>query len=546
MTERRRAPSRAIIRAALIGAAATACGIALTATAGWLIVSASARPVILTLLTAIVAVRAFGIARPAFRYLERLRSHDAALADLADRRTTAYRRLVPLTPARLGRRGRAEVLTGVVHDLDDEVDAQVRVTVPVVSTMVAGVLAAALTALVDTGAGLAVAAEVGLAALLAQLLWRAERDTYVVSLRARAEVARVAALVTGNALELQAIGGTAQSAAWLRAAHGDLARATARQSRVRALGAGSMLLLTAAATVGTAALVVPAGLGAPVAALLVLTPLAVGDALGVLPDAMGARARADAASVRLTELLDQRPAVDAKGDWPVPTAPGTVPRLRLQHVTASWTEGRHCHLGPVELELPPGEHVAVVGANGSGKSTLLAVLARALDPRSGTYTLGGDDVRGLDLEQTRALFAVVDDNPHVFATTLRENLRLARPGCTDDEVGRALLDAGLGHWLAGLPEGLDTLLGAGGRGVSGGERARLGLARALLSGRPVLLLDEPVAHLDHPTAVAVVADLLDATRDRTVVMVSHRPDGIEGFDRVVDLSGSAHRAEVGS
>ena len=109
--------------AGLLGGIATASGIALTATSGWLIVRASERPVILMLLTAIVAVRTFGMARPVFRYWERLRSHDVALTDLADRRTTAYARLIPLTPARLGRRGRADLLTGVVDDLSDVVDA---------------------------------------------------------------------------------------------------------------------------------------------------------------------------------------------------------------------------------------------------------------------------------------------------------------------------------------------------------------------------------------------------------------------------------------
>ncbi|MGZ4637094.1 thiol reductant ABC exporter subunit CydC [Oryzihumus sp.] len=534
-----------ILRAGLIGAAATASGIALTATSGWLIVSASARPVILTLLTAIVAVRAFGIARPAFRYLERLRSHDAALGDLAERRTRTYRRLVPLTPARLGRRGRSEVLTGAVRDLDDEVDAQVRVTVPVLSALLAASVAAALTVLVLPDAGAVVATQVGLAGLLAAGLWRAERSTYAVSLRARAEVARVSALVSGNALELQAVGGTEQANRWLAAAHEDLVRATTRQGRVRSVGVGSLLLLTAGATVASAVLAARADLAGPVAALLVVTPLAVGDALAVLPDAMSARARSLAAAERLQALLEQEPAVRDSGDWPVPTADGAVPGLRLRRLTAAWA-GDRPQLGPLDLDLEPGEHVAVVGPNGSGKSTLLAVLARALDPRSGRYELDGDDVRGLDLEQTRALFAVVDDTPHVFASSLRENLRLARPGCGDDEIGVALLDAGLGHWLAGLPEGLDTVLGAGGRGVSGGERARLGIARALLSGRPVLLLDEPVAHLDHPTAEAVVSDLLDASRGRTVVMVSHRLDSLDGFDRVVDLGGTTHRAEVGS
>lgn len=122
-------PTRATVLGGLLGGAATTSGIALTATSGWLVVRASERPVILTLLAAIVAVRAFGMARPYFRYLERLISHDAALAELADRRVAVFAALVPLTPARLGRRSRSAVLNGVVDDLTDVVEAQVRVTV---------------------------------------------------------------------------------------------------------------------------------------------------------------------------------------------------------------------------------------------------------------------------------------------------------------------------------------------------------------------------------------------------------------------------------
>ena len=142
-------PTRATIIGGLLGGAATASGIALTATSGWLIVRASEQPVILTLLTAIVGVRAFGIARPLFRYVERLVSHDAALDDLARERTRVYSALVPLTPARLGRRSRSRVLAGVVDDLTDVVDAQVRVTVPVLSSIVAGLVATLLVALLS-------------------------------------------------------------------------------------------------------------------------------------------------------------------------------------------------------------------------------------------------------------------------------------------------------------------------------------------------------------------------------------------------------------
>jgi thiol reductant ABC exporter CydC subunit len=543
------ARGRAILGAGLLGGIATASGIALTATSGWLIVRASERPVILTLLTAIVAVRTFGIARPVFRYWERLRSHDVALADLAERRTSTYERLIPLTPARLGRRGRADLLTGVVDDLNDVVDAQVRVTVPVLSGLIASVLAAIVAALLAPLAGLVVTVMAMATSVVFALGWRLETRSQQTLLAARAEVARVTALVAGNASELHAIGAGGRAQHWLVTAHADLCRAARQQSYGRAVAAGLLLLLTAAGTIAMTAAILP-GVGTtistPVAALLVLTPIALGDAFATLPDAMRALARSQASAVRLGVMLDQQPAVRAAA-VPANTLsdprPAAMPSLvSVTDLTAAWS-GAAPQLGPLDLRIEPGQRLAITGPNGCGKSTLLSVLARQLDPSGGDYRMGDHDALELDLGQVRQAFAVLDDEPHLFASTLRANLELARPGASDPQLVEALGRAGLGQWFADLAQGLDTVIGAGGRGVSGGERARLGLARCLVSRRPVLLLDEPVAHLDHTTAEAVMGDLTRSTTEQSVVMVSHRPDGLAGFDRVVDLSelGSARQ-----
>ena len=530
--------SRAIVGAGLLGGIATTSGIALTATSGWLIVRASQRPVILLLLTAIVAVRAFGMARPAFRYWERLRSHDAALADLAGRRTTAYERLIPLTPARLGRRGRADLLTGVVDDLTDVVDAQVRVTVPIISALVASAVATIVLAMLSPAAGLVIAAMAILIAPILVLGWHLETRSQQALLGARAELARVTALVSGNAGELQAIGASDRAQTWLATAHADLCRAVRRQSHGRAVATGLLLLLSAAGTVAMTVAILPgvaATISAPVAALLVLTPIALGDAFSTLPDVVRALARSQASAVRLHMLLDQHSAVSATGVLPLEAAAGIPRNLSVRELTAAWS-GNTPQVGPLDLQIQPGTRLAITGPNGCGKSTLLAVLARQLDPTGGSYRLGDQDALGIELGQARQMFAVLDDEPHLFASTLRANLGLARPGSADPELVEALSRAGLAQWFTGLDQGLDTIIGAGGRGVSGGERARLGLARALLSRRPVLLLDEPVAHLDHATADAVMGDLTRSATGQSVIMVTHRRDGLGGFDRVIDLS----------
>ncbi|MCE1178069.1 MAG: thiol reductant ABC exporter subunit CydC [Micrococcales bacterium] len=575
--------------AGLLGGLALACGVALTATSGWLIVQASSRPPVLSLLVAIVAVRTFGIARPLFRYWERLRSHDAALAELAAARVDTYRRLIPLTPARLGRRARSDVLSAAVKDLDDEVEAQVRVVVPLVASLFAGLVAIAYAASVHLPAAAAITALVLLLAGIVWLLARLEDSSQREGLEARAQAHRVAALVTTNAHELQAIGAGGDTDVWLDQAHERVRRAASRQGLIRALAAALMLVCIAGATAGIALLVEPSvgtTLSRPVAALLLLIPLALGEITAPLPEAMGALARSRAAAARLQGLVTQEPAVaqasapdrsfaqlgtNARGERaqlgenagggtrqlaesalregsPDPSfahlgtnAPGGVPRLELRGVSAGWVPGR-TDIGPIDLVIEPGDHVALVGPNGAGKSTLLAVLARHLDPSGGAYLIDGEPADARPLEVTRAAYAIVDDEPHLFTSTVRENLRLARPEASDAEIEQALDAAGLRAWRTHLRAGLETMLGEGNTGVSGGERARIAIARALLSQRPVLLLDEPVAHLDHPTAEAVLADLFAASAGRTVVMVSHREEGTQYCGRIVPIGGRLEEA----
>lgn len=548
-------PVPGVLPAALLGGLALTCGVALTTTSGWLIVAASYQPQILTLLAAIVLVRAFGIARPALRYAERIRSHDAALAYLAEERARTYARLVPLTPARLGRRSRGEILTGVVDDLDDIAYAQVRFIVPMVALLVSGLLAAFADALI-----LLPAAAVTLSAVFFTLLvgWAdltVEKHAHTEVVSARAEMGRLATMVAANGMELAAIGARDQALHWVDEAQSRLSRALVRQAWGRAFGVCGMPLVTVIHTVAMIAVVAPwvqRGLPAPLAAFLLLTPVALGEVVAGVPDAVGALARARGADQRLNALLTQRPAVRdpesvsalrqdmSRGGSAAAPTPRTDPSatdpavLGLDHVSASWDEERIA-LPQLSTTIRPGVQLAIVGPNGSGKSTLLAVLARHLDPATGSYTVDGRDTSRISLAEVRAQLAVVDDEPHVFASTLRENLRFASPECTDEQIERALRLAGLSAWYADLPDGLDTRLGTDGQGISGGERARLGIARALLSERKVLLLDEPVAHLDRPTATAVLADVREASAGRTVIMVSHRDEGVASSDEVLRL-----------
>jgi ATP-binding cassette subfamily C protein CydCD len=215
-------------------------------------------------------------------------------------------------------------------------------------------------------------------------------------------------------------------------------------------------------------------------------------------------------------------------------SPGSTPSVRLDRLTAGW--GAEPAFRGLDLDLAPGSRLGVVGPSGSGKSTLAAVLLRFIDPAEGRWTLGGVPATALRLDDVRRCVGLVDDDPHVFASTVVENIRLARPEATRGEVEEALRRAQLGPWLDGLPRGLDTPIGEGRAHVSGGERARIGMARAVLADLPVLVLDEPTAHLDAATAEAVAADLLDASSGRTVVWITHGTAGLDRVDRVLDLA----------
>ncbi|MGZ5398781.1 MAG: thiol reductant ABC exporter subunit CydD [Nocardioides sp.] len=518
----------------MLGALASASGVALTATAGWLIVQASTHPPVLTMLVAIVGVRAFGLSRPVLRYAERLRSHDAALQLLARRRVQVYDAVVPLTPGRLGRR-RGDLLSSVVDDVDSVVDRQLRVRMPQHGFVIVATLACAVTLLLHPPAAPVVALGSLVAGAGAHLVARrgaarAER----AAVAARADLSTRVVEAVQVARELRMWQATEQTVGEIGATSDGLGRAMRAVAAWTATGR-AWALSVAGVTMTVVALVaapaVSAGtLSGPVMALLVLVPLALADVALPLAEAGALSVRTDAATERLARLERAAPAVRDTVSRP----PSLTHDLCVDGVRGQWD--RHdTPTAECTLHLEPGDRIAVVGASGSGKSTLAALLLRFLDPVSGRVTHGGVDLRDLALDDVRRHTGLVDDDPHVFATSLAENIRLARPGATDTEIDDALRQARLGPWVDALPDGLDTWLGDGHAGVSGGERARLGVARALLADQSVLVLGEPAAHLDHATATRLAQELLSGPRTRSVVWVTHSDVGLDLVDEVVDL-----------
>ena len=520
----------------VIGALASASGVALTATSGWLIVQAASRPAVLTLLVAIVGVRTFGLARPVLRYVERLLSHDAALGLLAQRRAEVYDALVPLTPARLGPR-RGDVLSSVVDDVDSILDRELRSRMPARALVLVAAMAVAVTAAIEPVAALVVAgcaAVAGLAHLVARVgAGRGERDMVA----ARARLSERVVELTQAADELVMWQARGRAVDRVAEASDEVAAGATRSALWLATARGLALTACGVSVAGVAALVAPdvaAGrVSAPLAALIVLLPLALGEVILPAVDAGAASARATAAETRLQALLALTPAVtgpEQAEDLP------TDPVVDVSGVTVRWDE--RPALSDLSLRVAPGQRVGVVGPSGSGKSTLASLLMRFVDPDQGSVGLGGVALPRLALDDVRRTVGLVDDDPHVFATTVAENIRLARPTATDEEVEGALRDAGLDTWLDGLEGGLDTRLGDGAAAVSGGERARLGVARSLLADQRVLVLDEPTAHLDHANAELLARQVLRRESDRAVVWITHESLGLDMLDFVIDLESS--------
>ncbi|MYU64993.1 thiol reductant ABC exporter subunit CydC, partial [Streptomyces sp. SID69] len=347
---------------------------------------------------------------------------------------------------------------------------------------------------------------------------------------------RVTDLLTGTA-ELTVAGALPARTGAAKRADGALTRIASRAAAATALGDGltaliSGLTVTAMALSGVQA--VAAGrLGGVALAVLVLTPLAAFEAVLGMPLAVRHRQRVRRSAERVREVLDA-PEPVREPERPRP-APATPFPLVLTGLAARHEGQRGEALAGLDLTLERGRRIAVVGASGSGKTTLAQVLLRFLDPRAGSYTLAGVDARQLPGDEVRRLVGLCAQDAHLFDSSVRENLLLARKGATEAELRGALARARLLDWVDGLPDGLDTLVGEHGARLSGGQRQRLALARALLADFPVLVLDEPAEHLDLPTADALTADLLAATEGRTTLLITHRLAGLDEVDEVLVL-----------
>jgi ATP-binding cassette subfamily C protein CydC len=545
-----RAQTRRILRSALppgrrlwvaiaFGALSGACAVALLGVSAWLITRAAEQPALMYVSMAVVGVRAFALGRAFFRYLERLAGHDAAFGRLGTIRSDLFARLVPLGPDGIGARrdegGRrnesargGELLSRLADDVDELPDFALRVVQPLASGGI--VVAASVVAafLFFPAAGIALLVTLVCAFVVGALVnrWAAgASEQRIAPLRAEVSAA-VNDLVT-NLDVLIAFDGLASAAERIRSESAQLTAAMRSRAAGLGLTAGAVSLLAGAATLLALAGGIPAlhagRIDGPVLAVIALLPLAVFEVFGTLPLAFGAWRRVRASAERIADTVPATvPAgvpVDAS-DAATLSVEG-VPDLRVHVSSAHWPGDPAPVLRDIAFDLRAGDRVVLTGSTGAGKTALAHVLTRFLD-LDGSYTIGDIEVRTVRQDDVRRVVGLVEQQPYLFDSDLRQNLLFARDTASDDDLLAVLDRVGLGEWTRSRG-GLDTPLGERGALVSGGQAQRIALARALLADFPVLVVDEPTANVDSAVADRIVSDILRTAADdgRTVLLISH-------------------------
>jgi ATP-binding cassette subfamily C protein CydC len=544
-------PRRRVLGAMTLGTLALGCAVGLAAVAAWLIARASQQPPVLVLSVATVTVRAFGVGRGTLRYAERLASHDVALAGVAHLRENLYARLAAGRIEAVAPLHEGDLLARTGADADAVGDVVVRSIIPAGVALGVSVVSAAIVGALLPAAGLALAAMLVVAGVLAPwLASRAALGTERRSAAARAAMSAATLDVLDDTGPLAVSGALDARLDDLRRADRELRAATDRGARTSGTSAALTTLATGLAVVAALLLgaeAVASGNLTPVElAVVVLTPLAAFEAVGVLPDAAVQLRRSREAATRIMALLDAAepdPAapvpVPVTADLPLsgdqdagPDTDAEAPVLVARGLACGWPSRPEPAVGGVDLDLRAGRSLAVVGPSGAGKTTLLLTLAGLVAP------VGGH------LDRHAAASWTAED-AHLFDTSVLENLRVARGDVTEADAREALDAVGLGAWLDAAPDGLDTLVGPGGASVSGGERRRLLVARALVSRAPVLVIDEPAEHLDPEGADAIVRMVLgltahaDPERRRTVVVATHHLDALDAADAVLRVEAGA-------
>lgn len=528
----------------LLGSATVLAAVGLLTASGYLISRAAQRPEILSLTVAIVGVRFFGISRALLRYGERLSSHDLAFRTLTDLRGRFFQRLIPLVPAGVDGSRRADLMSRFVGDVDKLQDLYLRALSPPLVAMICSAVCVVLASIILPVAGLVLAITLLLGGLAAPALTRwSARNAGRRQAKARGTLAVDLHEIAFGGAEI-AVAGREED--WLARANDDDRRLVSLQRRDAlsgglAEGLGTTLAVGAAVAVTAASIpAVSSGeLNGVMLAALALLSMGAFEAITPLSQAAATIDATDEAASRIEEVTESPVPVD-NPEHPRPIPAGGP--LRLDAVDFAYKAGDGQLLTGAELEIRPGEAVALMGPSGIGKSTLAELLIRFRDVDRGRITVGGVDIRELDQGELREAVRLAPQDAYMFNTTIAENVKLGRPEADRERIVEALAEAGLEDWINSLPEGIDSLVGEDGSKVSGGQRQRIAAARVFISRARFLIFDEPTAHLDPESAASLERCLVNRrNRGCGILVITHAIADPASFDRILELRDGTFR-----
>jgi ATP-binding cassette subfamily C protein CydC len=477
-------------------------------------------------------VRGAAITRTAARYFERLVSHDGTFRVLQHLRVFTFSKLLPLSPAGLSGYRKGDLLNRLVADVDTLDHLYLRVISPLFGALVVILTVTVGLSWLDWHLAVILGGLMLLTLLvLPPLFYRAGRPAGIALTSLRGQYRSQLTDWLQAQAELALYGAAKLFRQNLDETEARWMAAQKRQASLMGLSQGLLTVITGFTVVlilwlsagGIGHLTEP---GAYIA-LFVFCALAAFEALAPVGGAFLHLGQVMASATRVTEVINQQPAVHF-ARTPLPAREGIS--LSIKDLSFSYGN-HHPALDCLSLDVAKGEHVALLGRTGCGKSTLLQLLTRAWDPQHGSLLLNGQPLQQWDEASLRASTSVVTQRVHLFSNTLRENLLLASAQSSDAQLVEVLNQVGLG----GLLEddlGLNAWLGEGGRQLSGGELRRLGLARALLHNGDLLLLDEATEGLDAETEQQILALLHEVAKDKTMIMVTHRLQGLQQFDKI--------------
>ena len=523
--------------AAMLAALTTISTVSLLATSGWLIARAAQMPAILDLSIAIVGVRTFALLRSVTRYSERLISHNATFQSLPSIRIAMYRKLEQLTPSGLAQFHRGDLMSRVVADVDDIQDLPLRVYLPIASSIISSVFCIGLVTWILPLAGALFGTCLVVAALCVPMISARTGAAHQQALaQSRSTLSESLLDFHEGLTDIAMLDAGEQVLRSIDEANDAVSRIDRSFATRTGIASAAIVILQGVALCATVWASVRSldntGINPVQIVVLGLIPLAAFESVTGLPNALLTLNRTRGAANRLVEILETPISQTDTGSEDISSY-----GFELTNISARWPGSHRLALSNIDCSIPETTSSFLIGQSGSGKSSLIAILTKLLEAESGTVNVGDKDISDISGTHLRQHVIATGHDAHIFATSIAENLRLASSiEVTDAHVTSALEHVELSEWVASLPHGIHTVLGDNGTQMSGGQRQRLLLARLFIARSDVWIIDEPSEHLDSLLADVVLANIRAATKDRTLIVATHRLSDSIGSDSITVLA----------